>query len=67
MCDKYQRNTPLDEVWGVIKQMRGIRQEKNLPLLQKGGRIACQNAEKAEMLAKNFVKVHSSCKFNRRR
>ncbi len=39
---------------------KGNRQEMNLQVLQKKGELAFENMDKAEMLAKNFVKVHSS-------
>lgn len=35
-CSSIGRTTPLDKVWGVIKKMRGIRQDRNLPVLKKG-------------------------------
>lgn len=59
-CSTIGRTTPLDKVWGMIKRMRGIRQDKELPVLKKGEEIACENMEKAVMLVKNFVKIHSS-------
>lgn len=58
-CSTIGRTTPLDKIWGMIKRMRGIRQDKELPVLKKGEEIACENMEKAVMLVKNF-KIHSS-------
>ena len=44
----------------MIERMRTIRLYKHLPVLQKEREIACENMEKAEMLAKNLLRVHSS-------
>lgn len=59
-CSSIGRTTPLDKIWGMIKKMRGIRQQSNLPVLENGGEVATSAMEKAEILAKNFVKAHSS-------
>ena len=49
----------MGDVWSMIKKMGGIRREYSIPVI-KNEVEAVTNQEKAEMLAKGFVKVHSS-------
>lgn len=48
------------EVWGMIRKMGGFKRNFGIPVLNNGERIAVTNADKAEMLAEVFVKVHSN-------
>lgn len=50
----------VNEVWGMIKKMRGIRKTKEIPVMQQGKQEAISDIEKAEMLAQTFVKSHST-------
>ncbi|KAK6328902.1 hypothetical protein J4Q44_G00008800 [Coregonus suidteri] len=59
-CDTIGRETPVGEVWGVIKRMSGVRREWDYPVLTSGEDVAVTDEEKAEMMAKAFVQVHSS-------
>lgn len=44
----------------MIKRMSGDRREWNYPILYNGIDSAVTNKEKAELMMKMFVKVHSS-------
>ena len=59
-CDKIGRSTPVGDVWGMIKSMRGIRREWQYPVLKLGEDTAESEEEKAEMIAKALIKIHSS-------
>lgn len=59
-CNKIGRTTPVGEVWGMIKSMRGIRKEKQYPVLKMREEIAVSDKEKAEMIAKALISIHSS-------
>lgn len=59
-CNKIGRVTPVGEVWEMIKKMRGIRKEYQYPVLKKGEEAAISDGEKAEMIAKELVKIYSS-------
>lgn len=59
-CNKIGRTTPLGEVWGMIKKMRGIRRDWQYPVLKAGESIVVSNEEKVEILAKTLVEIHSS-------
>lgn len=61
-CSSIGRTTPVGEVWGMIKKMSGIRREWDYPVLVSGGEKAVTDKEKAEMMAKTFVAIHSSDK-----
>lgn len=59
-CTTIGDNIDVSEVWGSIRKMGGIYRNQTLPVLKNDeGRIAVTDNEKAEMLAKVFVKVHS--------
>ena len=57
-CDTIGRATPVGEVWGMIKRMSGVRREWDYPVLTSGKDVAVTD-EKAEIMAKAFVQVHS--------
>ncbi|KAI2655937.1 RNA-directed DNA polymerase from mobile element jockey [Labeo rohita] len=59
-CNKIGRTTPLGDVWGMIRKMRGIRKDWQYPVLKSGETIAVTNGEKAEIIAKALVEIHSS-------
>ena len=47
-------------VWEIIKRMSGVRREWDYTVLTSGKDVAVTAEEKAEMMAKVFVSVHSS-------
>lgn len=55
-----KNNTPIGEVWSMIKKMSGIRREYEYPVLRSGEEIAISDEEKAEMFRKEFSKINSS-------
>lgn len=57
MIDK---ETPIRDIWGMIKKMRGVRWEGKYPVLSSGTEPAVTNIDKADLMARTFVKVHSS-------
>ena len=59
-CNSVGRETEVGQIWGMIKRMNGIKREYGYPVLKEGEIIAVREEEKVEMLAKAFVKVHSS-------
>lgn len=59
-CTTIGDDIEVSEVWGSIRKMGGINRNQTFPVLKNDeGRIAVTDNEKAEMLAKVFVKVHS--------
>ncbi|KAL2092977.1 hypothetical protein ACEWY4_010289 [Coilia grayii] len=59
-CGTIGSHTKIEDVWGMIRKMGGIRRDFSLPVLKDSVCEAVTNVEKAEMLAAAFVKVHSS-------
>ncbi len=59
-CSQIGRTTPVGEVWGMIKRMGGDRREWDYPVITYEEDIAVSDKEKAEIVAKSFVKIHSS-------
>uniref|UniRef100_A0A8C6KLW6 Reverse transcriptase domain-containing protein n=1 Tax=Nothobranchius furzeri TaxID=105023 RepID=A0A8C6KLW6_NOTFU len=59
-CGKIGRTTPISNVWGMIRKMKGIRKEWSYPVLKVGDEFAVTNEEKVEVLVKTFVKFHST-------
>ncbi len=53
------RETEIGQVWGMIKRMNGIKREFGYPILRDGDTTAVKDEEKAEMLAKFFVKIQN--------
>lgn len=39
-CNKISRTTPIRNVWGMIRKMRGIRREQQYPILQNEEEVA---------------------------
>ncbi len=37
-CDEIGKNTPVEEVWNMIKKMSGVRREYDYPVLNIGGK-----------------------------
>ncbi|KAF0029465.1 hypothetical protein F2P81_018570 [Scophthalmus maximus] len=58
-CNTVGKETEIGKVWRMIKRMKGGKQERGYPVLSEGGIITVKDEEKAEMLAKTFVKIHS--------
>jgi hypothetical protein len=48
----------VEEVWGMIKRMSGVRQDWDLTVLKNWEIVLVRDMEKAGMLAQAFVKVH---------
>lgn len=59
-CNKIGRVTPVGDVWGMIKSMRGIRKEYQDPVLKGDEEVAISDEERAEMIEKELVKIYSS-------
>lgn len=59
-CSTIGAETQVSDVWGMIRKMGGVRRDFSLPVLKDETGEAVSNKEKAEMLARAFVKVHSS-------
>ncbi len=59
-CNEIGRSTPVCEVWGMIKRMGGVRREWEIPVIITEEGTAISNKDKAEIMAKAFVKIHSS-------
>lgn len=59
-CNSIGDEVDISEVWGMIRKMGGFKRNFGIPVLNNGERIAVTNADKAEMLAEVFVKVHSN-------
>lgn len=59
-CSSIGRTTPLGDVWGMIRKMRGIRKDWQYPVLKSGAVIAVTNEEKAEIIVKALVEIYSS-------
>lgn len=59
-CDKIGRTTPIGEVWGMIKRMGGDGREWDYPVITLEKETAISNREKAEIMVKTFVNIHSS-------
>lgn len=60
LCKKIGRSTPVGEVWGMIRIMRGTRKERQYPVLKMGEEAAVSDEEKTEMLTKALTQMHSS-------
>lgn len=59
-CGSVGRKTEIYKVWGMIKKMNGIRRVFRYPTLRNNEGTAVTEQEKAEMIMKTFVKIHSS-------
>ncbi|KAI2660328.1 putative RNA-directed DNA polymerase from transposon BS [Labeo rohita] len=59
-CSSIGSMTPVGDVWGMIKRMGGERTEREYPVLMNGEEKAVKDKEKAELIAKAFVAIHSS-------
>ncbi len=59
-CNKTGRETQLSHVWGMTRKMNGIKSNFKIPVLHNNNINAISNVEKAEFIAKTFVKIHSS-------
>ena len=42
-CDTIGKSTPIDEVWGMIKKMSGVRREWGYPVLEHEGVLAVKD------------------------
>lgn len=63
-CSNIGSEIKVSEVWGMIRKMGGIRRDFALPVIRGNDIEAVTNAEKAEVLARAFVKVHSTQKLS---
>lgn len=59
LCDSTGRTTPVDTVWGMIRKMKGNGKEYGYPVLTDERNIITSTIDKAELIAKTVVKVHS--------
>lgn len=59
-CNKSGRSTLVGEIWDMIKSMRGIRREWKYPVMKVGEKAATSDEEKAEMIVKALIEIHSS-------
>lgn len=59
-CSQIGADIKVSDVWGMIRKMGGIRRDHSLPVIKDNGSEAVTNLEKAEMLARAFVRIHSS-------
>lgn len=59
-CSSIGRTTPVERVWGTIKKMKGNGKAYDYPVLIDGERAITDSKEKAEIIAKTLVKVHST-------
>lgn len=59
-CSNIGTGIKINDIWGMIRKMGGIRRDFSLPVLRDNGTEAVTSREKAEMLAKSFVRIHSS-------
>ena len=59
-CDSIGSTTQVGEIWGMIRKMGGDRREWSYPVLSDGEGVAVTNKEKAELMVKTLVTVHSS-------
>lgn len=59
-CNKIGRETQLADIWGMVRKMNGIKNNFAIPVMHSNNITAISTVEKAELLAKAFVKVHSS-------
>ncbi len=55
-CNEIGKNTPLEEVWGMMKKIKGIHKNKEYPVLSMGGEIVVEDGEKVEMFLKTVLK-----------
>lgn len=54
------RETQLAEVWGMVRKINGLKSNFEIPVTHSNNMTAINIIEKAELLAKTFVKIHSS-------
>uniref|UniRef100_A0A3B1IE94 Reverse transcriptase domain-containing protein n=1 Tax=Astyanax mexicanus TaxID=7994 RepID=A0A3B1IE94_ASTMX len=59
-CSSLGRQTSVADVWSMIKKMGGKRVDCSIPVLKHGAEIAVSDREKAEILAKTFIAIHSN-------
>lgn len=63
-CDTVGRDMQLDRVWGAIKKMSGNRKEYSYPIMKDGHNVIIDGKDKAELMVRNFAKVHSNSNLN---
>uniref|UniRef100_A0A669EWH7 Reverse transcriptase domain-containing protein n=1 Tax=Oreochromis niloticus TaxID=8128 RepID=A0A669EWH7_ORENI len=56
-CNSVGRETRIQNIWSMIRRMNGMKRECDYPILRDGDIIAVTDEEKANVLAKTFVKV----------
>ena len=59
-CGSIGSKTKIGEVWVMLRKMGGDRKDWNYPIPSSGNEVAITNKEKAELMVKTFVAVHSS-------
>ena len=59
-CDTLNSSTKLSTVWNMARRMNGIQANiANKHLIDSQGQIIDSNADKAELLARNYAEVSS--------
>lgn len=59
-CCKLGPETSTKEIWNLVHRMSGVCRQRCLSALCHNGEEAINNKEKADMLVKQFQKIHSS-------
>lgn len=60
-CDEIGERVDISELWGMIRKMGGNKIDRNIPVIIDEDKYIMIESEKAEVLAKAFVKIHSNC------
>lgn len=58
-CDEIGERVDISELWGMIRKMGGNKIDRNIPVIIDEDKYIMIESEKAEVLAKAFVKIHS--------
>lgn len=64
VLDNIGRNMPLDRVWGATKKMSWYRKSYGYPIMKDGHNVIIEGNDKAELVVRNFAKVHSNSNLN---
>lgn len=59
-CDSIGEDVNVSDIWGMIRKMAGKQRNNNIPTLTENNRLVISDMEKAEVLAKNFARIHSN-------
>lgn len=58
-CNSAGRQTKINQVWSMIREMIGIKRDYRYPILSDGDITAIRNEEKANIMAKFIVQTKS--------